>query len=89
MTASGAAHEAIGDGRSFALIADGMPARGADRDAGNHGLFRRVLLGALARRIYDLPLFGPLWIETRMRAAAHSASAHAAADGQSWKGART
>ena len=50
MTTSGAAHEAIGDRRSFALIADGMPARGTDRDAGNHGLFKRVLLGALARR---------------------------------------
>ena len=50
MTTSGATHEAIGDRRSFALIADGIAARGADRDAGNHGLFKRVLLGALARR---------------------------------------
>jgi len=50
MTASGAAHEAVGDRRSFALIADGVPARGIDRDAGNHGLFKRVLFGALARR---------------------------------------
>jgi len=27
-------------------------------------------LGTLAQRIYDLPLFVPLWIETRMAAAA-------------------
>lgn len=47
-------------------------------------------LGALARRIYDLPLFVPLWIETRMRAAAaEAASAQAAADGRPWKEART
>jgi hypothetical protein len=47
-------------------------------------------LGTLARRIYDLPLFVPLWIETRMRAAAHGAAGPpAAADEHSWKEART
>jgi hypothetical protein len=48
-------------------------------------------LGTLARRVYDLPLFVPLWIETRMRAAAHQAAASAqpAADERSWKEART
>jgi hypothetical protein len=47
-------------------------------------------LGALARRIYDLPLFVPLWIETRMRAAARdAANAQASADGRPWKEART
>jgi hypothetical protein len=30
-------------------------------------------LGALARRLYDLPLFVPLWLETRMHAAAQGA----------------
>jgi hypothetical protein len=33
--------------------------------------------GTLAERIYDLPLFVPLWIETRLARAAHSADAHA------------
>ena len=28
-------------------------------------------------RIYDLPLFVPLWIEARIAAASHSANAHA------------
>jgi hypothetical protein len=48
-------------------------------------------LGTLARRIYDLPLFVPLWIETRMRTAAHAAAAStpASADERSWKEART
>jgi hypothetical protein len=31
-------------------------------------------LGALAQRLYDLPLFVPLWIENRMRAAAREAA---------------
>jgi hypothetical protein len=47
-------------------------------------------LGALAERVYDLPLFVPLWIEIRMRAAAHeAASAHRAMKRDSWKEART
>jgi len=33
--------------------------------------------GTLAERIYDLPLFVPLWIEARFAAAAQSADAHA------------
>jgi hypothetical protein len=41
-------------------------------------------LGALARRLYDLPLFVPLWIESRMRAAAREA-----ADGQGSSGRRS
>ena len=32
--------------------------------------------GTLAERIYDLPLFVPLWIEARVAAAAQSAHAH-------------
>jgi len=32
-------------------------------------------LGTLAERIYDLPLFVPLWIEARFAAAARSAQA--------------
>ncbi len=34
-------------------------------------------LGTLAERIYDLPLFVPLWIEARLARAALSANAHA------------
>jgi len=34
-------------------------------------------LGTLAERIYDLPLFVPLWIEARLAAAPLSANAHA------------
>lgn len=39
-------------------------------------------LGTFARRVYDLPLFVPLWIEARMRAAASRDSAEA---NRSWK----
>ena len=47
-------------------------------------------LGGLARRVYDLPLFVPLWIETRMREAARqAANAQGAESGDSWKEART
>ena len=47
-------------------------------------------LGALAQRVYDLPLFVPLWIETRLRAAAReAANAHASVEQSSWKEART
>jgi hypothetical protein len=47
-------------------------------------------LGALAQRVYDLLLFVPLWIEIRMRAAAHeAASAHRTTKRESWKEART
>jgi len=43
-------------------------------------------LGALARRVYDLPLFVPLWIEARRREAAHrAAKAHGARARESWK----
>jgi len=44
-------------------------------------------LGALAQRLYDLPLFVPLWIETRMRigAAHEAASARAAMGIETWK----
>ena len=46
--------------------------------------------GALASRVYDLPLFVPLWIETRMRAAARrAAEARGAMAVESWKEART
>jgi hypothetical protein len=50
-------------------------------------------LGALACRVYDLPLFVPLWIETRMLAGNDhgDATAGAAAGGErkAWKGARS
>jgi len=47
-------------------------------------------LGGIARRLYDLPLFVPLWIETRMREAARqAANAQGAESGDSWKEART
>lgn len=47
-------------------------------------------LGGIARRVYDLPLFVPLWIETRMREAARqAANAQGAMDRASWKEART
>jgi hypothetical protein len=39
-------------------------------------------LGTLAERIYDLPLFVPLWIETRLEAAPLSANAPAVRPGQ-------
>jgi hypothetical protein len=46
-------------------------------------------LGVLAQRAYDLPLFVPLWIEMRMRAAAHAAAtADRAMRRDSWKEAR-
>jgi hypothetical protein len=46
-------------------------------------------LGGIARRLYDLPLFVPLWIETRLRSAAHPANARGSAPGEPWKEART
>jgi len=46
-------------------------------------------LGGIARRLYDLPLFVPLWIETRLRSAAHPANAPGSVAGKSWKEART
>jgi hypothetical protein len=46
-------------------------------------------LGALAQRAYDLPLFVPLWIEARMRAARAAPRAAGAADADSWREART
>jgi len=47
-------------------------------------------LGGLARRVYDLPLFVPLWIETRMREAARQAAhAQGAVPAEPWKEART
>jgi hypothetical protein len=42
-------------------------------------------IGVLARRVYDLPLFVPLWIETRMRAAApHGAQPQGSVESRSW-----
>lgn len=38
--------------------------------------------GTLAQRLYDLPLFVPLWIEMHMTSAAHG---HAARAGKSWR----
>jgi len=48
-------------------------------------------LGALACRVYDLPLFVPLWIETRMLAGSGQATASAAGatERESWKEARS
>jgi hypothetical protein len=47
-------------------------------------------LGGIARRLYDLPLFVPLWIETRMRAAGNQAAiATGSVARKSWKEART
>jgi hypothetical protein len=47
-------------------------------------------LGGIARRVYDLPLFVPLWIETRMREAARrAANAQGSMESGSWKEART
>jgi hypothetical protein len=51
-------------------------------------------LGGLAQRLYDLPLFVPLWIETRLREAARQAARQAAhaqggTPGESWKEAHT
>ena len=45
-------------------------------------------LGTLARRVYDLPLFVPLWIETRLRAAAaqEAANAHVSERGRDLEG---
>ncbi len=43
-------------------------------------------IGVLARRLYDLPLFVPLWIEARMRAAAlQGANAQASVASRSWE----
>jgi hypothetical protein len=44
-------------------------------------------LGALACRLYDLPLFGPLWIEMRLRQPARDPAADART--RSWKEAQT
>jgi hypothetical protein len=41
-------------------------------------------LGGLAQRLYDLPLFVPLWIEMRMASAEHPAGAR-----RSWRGAQS
>jgi hypothetical protein len=46
-------------------------------------------LGGIARRLYDLPLFVPLWIETRLRSAARPANPHGSVPGEPWKEART
>jgi hypothetical protein len=49
-------------------------------------------LGALACRAYDLPLFVPLWIETRLLAGSgngHATGAAAAAQSEAWKEARS
>ena len=47
-------------------------------------------LGGIARRVYDLPLFVPLWIETRMREAARqAANAQGAVPSEAWKEVRT
>jgi hypothetical protein len=48
-------------------------------------------LGALAQRVYDLPLFLPLWIEARMRLAAaqQAASANDELQTETWKEAHT
>jgi len=48
-------------------------------------------LGALAQRVYDLPLFLPLWIEARMRLAAaqQAASASDELQTETWKEAHT
>jgi hypothetical protein len=43
-------------------------------------------LGDIARRLYDLPLFVPLWIETRMREAARqAANAQGSMASEAWK----
>ena len=49
-------------------------------------------LGTLAQQIYDLPLFVPLWIETRMAAAAaaeEAANLHASIEAESWQEAQS
>jgi hypothetical protein len=47
-------------------------------------------LGGIAQRLYDLPLFVPLWIETRMRGpASQGARAASTMADESWKEART
>jgi hypothetical protein len=46
-------------------------------------------LGALACRVYDLPLFVPLWIETRLLAANGNGHATAASAEEAWKEARS
>jgi hypothetical protein len=48
-------------------------------------------LGVLARRLYDLPLFAPLWVESRLRpaAAAQSAVTPTAVRAKPWKEAKT
>ena len=49
-------------------------------------------LGSLAQRVYDLPLFVPLWIETRMAAAAaaeEAANMHAPVGAEPWQEAQS
>jgi hypothetical protein len=47
-------------------------------------------LGVLAQRLYDLPLFLPLWIETRMATAARrAANPRGSAEAASWQEARS
>jgi hypothetical protein len=49
-------------------------------------------LGTLAQQIYDLPLFVPLWIETRMAAAVaaeEAANLHASIEAESWQEAQS
>jgi hypothetical protein len=47
-------------------------------------------LGTLAQQIYDLPLFVPLWIETRMAVtAAAQVAAHAAVEAEPWQEAQS
>jgi hypothetical protein len=46
-------------------------------------------LGALAQRAYDLPLFVPLWIEARRRAAHAAPGTSGATEAESWREART
>jgi len=48
-------------------------------------------LGALAQRVYDLPLFVPLWIETRMTAAAAQGAwnAHVSREAKPWQEAQS
>ncbi|MDB6044024.1 MAG: hypothetical protein JWM63_2575 [Gammaproteobacteria bacterium] len=48
-------------------------------------------LGTLAQQMYDLPLFVPLWIETRMAAAAseEAANLHASIEAESWQEAQS
>jgi hypothetical protein len=47
-------------------------------------------LGGLAQRLYDLPLFVPLWIEMRMAATEQPAGARGrSGESRSWRGAQS